>query len=275
MSGAMSGRTVVVLPDLHGRADLLRAAVHRYPEAHFLGLGDAIDRGPRSLETVQLLMDLHAEGRATLLMGNHERMMQEGLRWYRQYQSTRDMTDYRRGMEGFQWWMRAGGETVRREVSPLTLEAFPPLLEAYLAVLRRVVYVTDDGQIHDDLPTAPSVLVSHASPPVQHPRHPNPLSAALWLRPFEGPFPLPESVIYSVHGHTPVPIPTRLGRHLYVDLGAYETGRLAVTELNVQALPKVTVLCGPGRPELGGRYSRFGEPLAAQAEQLPISSPRF
>ncbi|MFC4426255.1 metallophosphoesterase [Deinococcus navajonensis] len=268
MTHDLGGRSVVVLPDLHGRSDLLRAATGRYPDAHFLGLGDAIDRGPRSLETVQLLMDLHAQGRATLLMGNHERMMSEGLHWYRQYQGTQDMGDYRRAMEGFQWWMRAGGDTVRREVNPLTLEAFPPLLEAYLAVLRRVVYVTGDGGIHDELPAGPCVLVSHAAPPVKHARHPSPLSAALWLRPFEGPFPMPENVTYSLHGHTPVPTPTRLGRHLYVDLGAYETGRLAVVELNVQALPHITVLAGPGRPELGGRYSRFGEPLQAYTEPL-------
>ena len=265
-------RQVVIVPDLHGRADLLRGVLAHSPDAHLVCLGDAIDRGPRSMETVQLLMELHAAGRATLLMGNHERMMEEGIRNYRLYEGTHDLGDYRRAMEGYQSWMRAGGDTVRKELGGLTLEKFPPLLEKYLAVLRRVVYVTADGEVHDDAPDAPSVLVSHAAPPVKHPQYPNPLSAALWLRPFEGPFSMAPGVAYSVHGHTPVPTATRLGRHLYVDLGAYETGRLALVEVNVHGLPQITVLCGRGRPEAGQKYSRFGEPLPVQAIAVPGSS---
>ncbi len=118
------------------------------------------------------------------------------------------------------------------------------------------------------------MLVSHAAPPVKHPQHPNPLSAALWLRPFEGPFPLPEGVTYSVHGHTPVPIPCRLGRHLYLDLGAYDTGRLAIAEVNVHGLPTVTVLCGRGDPTRGRKYARFGEPVPVRPVDLPGAPPR-
>lgn len=259
-------RQVLVLPDLHGRADLLQAVTDLYPDAHYLSLGDAIDRGPQSMATVERLLELHAEGRATLLMGNHERMAQEGPRRYRDHLLTHDMADYRRAMEGYQWWMRAGGDTVRRELGSLTLERFPPLLERYLelAALRRVVYVTAEGTIHDAPPSPeqPSVLVSHAAPPVAHPSYPNPLSAALWLRPFEGPFPLPAGVVYSLHGHTPVRQPARLGRHLYVDLGAYETGRLAVAELgDPDAFPQIRVFQGRGAPEASRRYPVFGEAL--------------
>jgi Calcineurin-like phosphoesterase. len=270
-------RQVIVIPDLHGRVDLLRAAVDRFPSAHFLSLGDAIDRGPNSLATIELLLELHAAGRATLLMGNHERMAQEGPRWYKDYLGTHDMGDYRRAMEGYHWWMRAGGETVRRELGSLTLEQFPALLERYLNLpdLRRVVYVTADGEIHAEAPGAdrPSVLVSHAAPPVAHQTHPNPLSAALWLRPFEGPFPLPDGVVYSLHGHTPVRQPTRLGRHVYVDLGAYETGRLALVELgNPQERPVIRVLQGRGTPETARKYMQFGEPMPS--EELRLSEPR-
>lgn len=255
-------RQVIVIPDLHGRADLLDAAVRQFPEAHYVQLGDAIDRGPRSMETVEKLLELRAQGRATLLMGNHERMAQEGPHWYSQYTGTHDMGDYRRAMEGYQWWMRAGGETVRQELGGLTLEQFPLLLTEYLRDLPRVVYVTADGEIHHEPPTAPSVLISHAAPPVKHQQYPNPLSAALWLRPFEGPYPLPSGVVYSLHGHTPVRQPTRLDRHIYADLGAYQTGRLALLEIgNPQLFPKVTVLCGPGKPEAANKYIKFGEAL--------------
>ncbi|WP_291425055.1 metallophosphoesterase [Deinococcus sp.] len=263
-------RQVVVIPDLHGRADLLQAATEQFPQAHFLSLGDAIDRGPQSMETVRHLLRLRDEGRATLLMGNHERIAQEGPYWYGQYTGTHDLGEYRRAMEGYQSWMRAGGETVRRELGGLTLEQFPPLLTEYLGNLKRVVYVTADGQIHDEAPAEPSVLVAHAAPPVKHQQYPDPMSAVLWLRPFEGPFPLPGGVTYSLHGHTPVRTPTRLGRHVYVDLGAYDTGRLALTEIgDPSSPPSITVLCGSGRPELAQKYVKFGEPLPVMPVELP------
>lgn len=268
-------RQVVVIPDLHGRVDLLQSALNLYPDAHYLCLGDAIDRGPHSLPTVELLLELHAAGRATLLMGNHERMAMEGPRWYRDYLGTHDMGDYRKAMEGYQWWMRAGGDSVRRELGGLTLEQFPPLLDKYLHLpdLKRVVYVTADGAIHDEAPPQPSVLVSHAAPPVAHQTHPNPLSAALWLRPFEGPFPMPDGVVYSLHGHTPVHQPTRLARHVYVDLGAYETGRLALVEIgNPQERPTIRVLQGSGSPETGRKYMHFGEPMPS--EEVRMTQPR-
>lgn len=258
-------RQVVVVPDLHGRPDLLLAATELYPDAHFLSLGDAIDRGPRSLETVRLLTELHAEGRATLLMGNHERMAFEGLKWYRQYLGTHDLGDYRKAVEGMKWWMKNGGESVRRETSELSLERFPRLLSDYLDVLKRVVYVTEDGEIHGKPPSEPSVLVAHASPPVRHPEYPNPESAALWLRPFEGPFALPEGVVYSVHGHTPVRAPLRLGRHVYLDLGAYETGLLALLPITVQTLSTVTVLTGQGDVRRAEKYPMIGERISSRA----------
>lgn len=266
-------RTVVVLPDLHGRADLLAEAAafvgaEYGPDAHLLSLGDALDRGPGSLACAAELLRLRRLGRATLLMGNHERMAQEGLQWYRRYLTTRDPADERRALEGFRWWMQNGGESVRREAGGLTLEHFPPALAEYLDALVRVVYVTEDGALHPTPPAEPSVLVAHASPPVAHPRYPSPESAALWLRPFEGPFKLPGGVTYSVHGHTPVRMPVRLGRHVYLDLGAHETGRLALLAVTVTGRPEVTVLEGPGDPGAARRYPAFGEALPTRTVTL-------
>ncbi|WP_034385726.1 metallophosphoesterase [Deinococcus sp. YIM 77859] len=266
-------RQVVLLPDLHGRADLLAEAAAYIaatygPDAHLLSLGDAIDRGPQSLQCAEVLLDLQRQGRATLLMGNHERMAQEGLRHFRQYLASQNPADYRRALEGLRWWMENGGESVRREAGGLTLEGFPPGLAAYLDALRRVVYVTADGEIHASPPAEASVLVAHASPPVRHPQYPSPESAALWLRPYDGPFALPEGVTYSVHGHTPVREPVRLGRHVYLDLGAYETGRLALLPVTVSGRPAVTVLEGPGHPGAARRYPTFGEPLPTRTVTL-------
>jgi serine/threonine protein phosphatase 1 len=263
-------RQVMAIPDLHGRSDLLRAAVEAFPEAHFVSLGDAIDRGPHSLDTMSYLMELRAEGRATLLMGNHERMAWEGLRWYRQHQGTHDLGDYRKAMEGLSWWMKNGGESVRRELGGLTLERFPKLMAEYLDALERVLYVTEEGRIHTENPGEPSVLLTHASPPVHHRQYPDPQEALLWLRPFEGPFALPPGVVYSVHGHTPVRMPLRIGRHVYLDLGAYETGLLAVLPLTVQTLSEVTVLTGRGDPAKTNKYPMLGEPVSARAMNIRL-----
>ncbi len=281
-AGNPGGRPVIVIPDLHGRSDLLRTAALAFPEAHFVSLGDVIDRGPNSLDTVGHLLELRAEGRATLLMGNHERMAWEGLKWYRQHQGTHDLGDYRRAMEGLSWWMKNGGESVRRELSAsrpgsqangLSLERFPGVLAEYLDALERLVYVTEDQHVHTQLPEAPSVLVAHASPPVRHREYPDPLEAMLWLRPFEGPFALPPGVVYSVHGHTPVRMPLRLGRHVYLDLGAYETGLLAMLPVSVQTLSEVTVLTGRGDPARTNKYPMMGEPVSARALNVRPGGP--
>ena len=285
-AGNPDGRPVIVIPDLHGRADLLRSAALAFPEAHFVSLGDAIDRGPSSLGTVGLLLELRAEGRATLLMGNHERMAWEGLKWYRQHQGTHDLGDYRRAMQGLSWWMKNGGESVRRELSVsgaggqtggqasgLSLERFPRVLAEYLDALERLAYVTEDQRVYTQLPEAPSVLVAHASPPVKHREYPDPQEAMLWLRPFEGPFALPPGVVYSVHGHTPVRMPLRLGRHVYLDLGAYETGLLATLPLTVQTLSEIAVLTGQGDPARTNKYPMMGEPVSARALNVRPGGP--
>ncbi|WP_309569987.1 metallophosphoesterase [Deinococcus sp.] len=266
--------TALIVPDLHGRPDMLRAVLDHFPDSHLVVLGDAIDRGARSMIVVEMLLDLHAAGRATLLMGNHERMALEGIRWYRRYLGTHDMGDYRRAMEGYQWWMRAGGDTVRSELGSLTLEKFPARLETYLNLLKTVVYVTGDNVVHDTLPASPSLLVSHAAPPVHHPEHANPEDAALWLRPYEGPFRMPDSVTFSVHGHTPVQTPARIANHLYIDMGAYETGRLAVAQATPHGLPQLTVICGRGEPSKARKYPRFGEPVPVLVIDLPGAPPR-
>lgn len=73
-----------VIADIHGRADLLIAAVHLI-ERHSAGrcgrlitLGDYVDRGPRSREVIELLMNGSNPGwDLVCLKGNHEVMMEE------------------------------------------------------------------------------------------------------------------------------------------------------------------------------------------------------
>ncbi|MDO4263863.1 MAG: metallophosphoesterase [Deinococcus sp.] len=261
-------RTVFVVPDLHGRADLLEAAI-RYAEAHWpgwhlLNLGDAIDRGPQSLRCVTRLLELRAQGRATLLMGNHERMALDGPGHFQRFTESGDPGAFRLAMQGLQWWMRAGGETVRQELGSLTLENFPELLREYLTDLPRMVFVDEQGELHPQPPAGPSVMVTHASPPKAHRDYPNPMSAVLWLRPADGPFALPPGVTYSVHGHTPVRVAVQQEKQVYLDLGAYKTGRLALLPLHVQGPSGLVVLQGEGRPQAADAFPAFGRMLPAE-----------
>ncbi|SDJ64588.1 MULTISPECIES: metallophosphoesterase [Bradyrhizobium] len=72
------------IPDIHGRLDLLDAAIERITErsagnrATIITLGDYVDRGPNSCQVLERLMGWKSES-ATLvsLKGNHEAMMWE------------------------------------------------------------------------------------------------------------------------------------------------------------------------------------------------------
>lgn len=73
----MSKQRILAISDIHGCADLLVAILEqaRYqPESdQLILLGDYIDRGDKSYETVQLVKSL-IQGGAIALMGNHEDM---------------------------------------------------------------------------------------------------------------------------------------------------------------------------------------------------------
>lgn len=262
----LSAPPVVALPDLHGRLDLLEGALALFPEAHVVVLGDVLDRGPAALACVRLLLELRERGRVTLLMGNHEHMALGAARAWRRFQERRDAESERRALAWWSAWMQAGGEQLRREAGGFRPERLPAELTAYLGALRPLVFVTADGAVHDQLPTGPSVLLSHASPPKVTPDFPDPFEAALWLRPSDGPFELPPGVRYSVHGHTPLRAPAQLAQQVYLDLGAYHTGRLALLPLDPAGPGEVTVLQGRGRAGRG--LPMLGTPLPVRMVRL-------
>jgi serine/threonine protein phosphatase 1 len=81
----MPGLTYAI-GDIHGRLDLLQAAVkaiaaHAHGRIHqVICLGDYVDRGPASKGVVEVLMTLVANARWRCLLGNHEDMMAQSLR---------------------------------------------------------------------------------------------------------------------------------------------------------------------------------------------------
>jgi serine/threonine protein phosphatase 1 len=84
---------VVVIGDIHGRADLLTTMLQKlaknYPAAKRIFVGDYVDRGPESKATLEILRALAPDN--ICLMGNHEAMLLEfldnpadfGPRWLR------------------------------------------------------------------------------------------------------------------------------------------------------------------------------------------------
>jgi serine/threonine protein phosphatase 1 len=75
-----------VIPDLHGRDDLLRdalaeIAVRAPGRARVVALGDYVDKGPGSRQVIERLTSGAAEGwDFVALKGNHDAMMVEALR---------------------------------------------------------------------------------------------------------------------------------------------------------------------------------------------------
>jgi hypothetical protein len=72
-----------VIGDIHGHAEALEALLHdlgyreragawRHPERQALFVGDLIDRGPKQVETLEMVRSMVDAGSAQAVMGNHE-----------------------------------------------------------------------------------------------------------------------------------------------------------------------------------------------------------
>jgi diadenosine tetraphosphatase ApaH/serine/threonine PP2A family protein phosphatase len=93
-------RTYAV-PDLHGRCDILNAAIDRIVEhsrgtiAKVITLGDYIDRGPESRQVMERLVNWPLESLPLVaLKGNHEAMM---------WECCKNLSDPK-------WWLKNGGD---------------------------------------------------------------------------------------------------------------------------------------------------------------------
>lgn len=161
----------VAIGDIHGRLDLLDAAIAAFPDRHIVLLGDYTDRGPDSAQVIARVRQLVESGRATALRGNHDQML----------------IDATLHGQGAALWEMNGGDT--------TTDSYYGDYAALLA----------DAQWMDEylLPhtTIGNTLYAHAMrpDPTGHDQ-----DAHLWGRPDgETRFhPLPPGVTHSVHGHT-------------------------------------------------------------------------
>ncbi|MHA3723788.1 RNA ligase [Leucobacter sp. HY1910] len=67
-------RQVVVVGDVHSCAEALEEALHEFgtPQTHWVFAGDLFDRGPDPAGVMRIVSALVAEGRGTVVTGNHE-----------------------------------------------------------------------------------------------------------------------------------------------------------------------------------------------------------
>jgi serine/threonine protein phosphatase 1 len=205
----MPGLTYAI-GDIHGRFDLLRAAIgaieeHARGRSHeVICLGDYVDRGPESRGVIETLMTLAATGAWRCLLGNHEEMMARSLR-------LRDPDEIDR-------WLKNGGDATLDSYSDDVPVAHLEWLESLPLFFR------DANRLFVHAGVAPG-----AQAETQDKR------TLLWIR--EAFLTAEASMLpcHVVHGHTPywrkkpVPhLPERLPHRTNLDTGAYFTGVLSV-----------------------------------------------
>jgi serine/threonine protein phosphatase 1 len=232
-----AGLRIYAVGDIHGRLDLLdellshvNADLARRPTVRpiFVFLGDHIDRGPRSRETIDRLIELGGTNECVFLKGNHEQI------------AIKCLSD----PSLFERWMRLGGvETlVSYGVAPGSLSNGKQIVElqsAFHGALPRAHF-----RFFRDQQTSfacGDFFFVHAGvkPRVELSRQAE--SDLLWIR---------DEFLSSnedfgkivVHGHTPTrEIEVRPNR-INIDTGAFATGRLTCLVIEEASLSVIDTL---------------------------------
>jgi serine/threonine protein phosphatase 1 len=225
------GVRVYALGDIHGRADLLNqmfavidAALTRSPvkRAIEVYLGDYIDRGPHSADTLDLLIERRRRSATVFLKGNHEAYFLEVLR---------DPTKINDWLlfGGLQTLMSYGIQpTLNPDAAEQTdlirrlKEAMPSDHLAFLQGLKPSFTCGDFFFVH-----------AGARPGIPLPEQQE--SDLLWIR--DEFLESDESFgKYIVHGHTPVREPDIRPNRINIDTGAYATGNLTLLTIQESSM---------------------------------------
>jgi serine/threonine protein phosphatase 1 len=199
------------IPDIHGRLDLLDAAIERIAEraagyrATIVALGDYIDRGPHSRQVIERLMGWQSKTNALVnLKGNHEAMM---------WQVCNNLAE-------LDWWIKNGGDRTLTSYRQSSEEKLDPGIVplAHLQWLANLPLLhVDQHRVFVHAAVDPNVPLDRQSE-----------QTLLWKRYPEG-FNLGHGHRHVVHGHHAnpgAPIVTRGKTNL--DGLAWKTGRLVV-----------------------------------------------
>ena len=177
-------------------------------------LGDYIDRGPASQETIDLLIERSLRHETIFLKGNHEQFLFEVLQDSTRLEAWKDYG-------GFQTLMSYGispslkpDPDEQRELVQALKNAMPPRHRQFFGSLRTNFVCGDFFFVHAGV--KPGV-------PLRRQRQED----LLWIR---------DEFLQSdqdfgkfvVHGHTPVPSPDIRPNRINIDTGAYATGILTL-----------------------------------------------
>lgn len=211
-----------VIPDIHGRFDLLQKAFemigrHAYVPSKIIALGDYIDRGPQSREVLDRLINVEFKTRRGVceigdiplicLKGNHEDMM---------WQTCRAPLHP-------DWWLANGGNTTlhsyghRNPNGLIDLSVVPTAHLDWIASLP-LMHV-DKHRIYVHAGVSPNrSLESQCSD-----------TETLLLKRYRADDDGGHGDYHVVHGHTPFSDgPIRQSGRTNLDTLAYETGRLVI-----------------------------------------------
>lgn len=82
---------LMVLGDVHGMRESLKTAIDWASARNLfmLFLGDIIDYGPHSIECTEIVYDLLIRGKASMIIGNHEKKIERWLEQLKEYEKTK------------------------------------------------------------------------------------------------------------------------------------------------------------------------------------------
>jgi serine/threonine protein phosphatase 1 len=217
------GIRVYAVGDIHGRADLLKqmftvidADIARNPVARPIEvfLGDYIDRGPDSAQTLDLLIERGLYRETVFLKGNHEAYFLEVLR------NPAKLEDWRQ-FGGLQTLMSYG---IRPTLSPDASEQ-ADLINA-LTDIMPADHLTFLRSLKPSFVCGDFFFV-HAGVRPGIPLNEQQETDLLWIR---NEFLDSEENFgkFIVHGHTPVREPDIRSTRINIDTGAYATGNLTL-----------------------------------------------
>lgn len=200
-----------IVGDIHGMLDAFweaLEAVHFNPDIdRVFSVGDLIDRGPKSLETLFLIRRSWFHP----VRGNHEQMMLDA-----------------KSAAHFQNWLDNGGDWILRE------QGDSWVIACGLAMRMPHAIVIDDDE-------EGPIAITHSDPPVenwldmpQSMQDEEQRRSLLWSRRRlrEKSQTLTKNIRLTIHGHTPVEEVTRLGNALYIDTGCVYGGDLTILSVS-------------------------------------------
>ena len=228
------GLRIYAVGDVHGRADLLRsvfAAIDLHlsragrARALHVFLGDYIDRGPASRQTIDLLIERSRDHESIFLKGNHEAFLLGVFQDAGQMETWKDFGGFQTLMSyGLAPSLKPGRDEQNQLVRALRA-AMPEQHRLFFSSLQPSFCCGDFFFVH-----------AGVRPGIPLPRQRE--EDLLWIR---DEFLDSEEDFgkFIVHGHTPVTKPDLRANRINIDTGAYATGVLTLLTIEGDRLSAI------------------------------------